>query len=337
MLAATHGAASLFVTEGEFLNIIASESDVHVLDATSGPLFQEEPARRLVRSVHVPQHELFDRSYELPPPQHESNKLCILADDYASALELVAHVVSGTLGPDGTSVRACTYVSEQLKEEALKLGLIETPISASCLHRRLWQPSDAAQQVLPLVASASSHVIDIGGGVGRDCVFAALELGLSCSLLDARDVMCARAASLCNVHGVRQRVQVYQANVNTNQGFERAIHLLGSQGHPVVLMNRFLHRGLLQSLSRHAPFPAAVVISTFLSASGKFGAAGNSACQLSKYGPKKPKHLLKEGELSALFGPPRWQHVLNRIDHLHDGRPLQTFAAQTERPTNASI
>ncbi len=85
----------------------------------------------------------------------------------------------------------------------------------------------------------------------------------------------------------------------------------------LVLCVRFLVRGFHPQLANMIKPGGYLLYYTFYKGSEAFGH------------PSKESHILQEGELATEFGTKHgWQVLVDRVEHLPDGRPMQAFLAR---------
>lgn len=219
---------------------------------------------------------------------------------------------------------------EELFAEARALGLVdggEGSVTGSGLTHKpahLWQPASFVADALPRALASFEgrdevRVVDFGCGVGRDCVFAALQdERVRVVAVDSSAVAMERLAALGGVHGVAGRVTGLQLDIRKQSPEAALAEAEAALGGPVdiVVGVRFLHRELLQALPARLRPGACVLWSHFALPCGTSLADFKAA-----HGhPSKQRDVLEAGELARIFEG--WTVLVERVDTLLDGRPL---------------
>ena len=188
----------------------------------------------------------------------------------------------------------------------------------SSFSRQLWKPSPLLAISLPKIESrVENHrnlcFLDIGAGAGRDLIFSARR-GWTSIGVDHLASHCDRfhtILSVLNSNGESLDCKYHKIDVIENpKSLPRA---------DVVHIGRFLHRPLLLHIRDHVVLPGGYfLMHTFMEGCEKFGS------------PKKPKFLLKSGELASVFGE-RWTVLMDEVRPITDGRPLSYFMASKNK------
>ncbi|PXF40065.1 hypothetical protein BWQ96_10226 [Gracilariopsis chorda] len=189
--------------------------------------------------------------------------------------------------------------------------------------RALWAPAPIVIEELPrFYANTSRTAIDIGCGSGRDAAFLA-GAGFSVTAVDRDTNLINKATQFCmrnqyhpllpscHLGGkVYPLVRTFGANLSEDRAFLRS-HASG-----VMLVVRFLRRGVLDILHEGVLPGGIIVYEHFLTGCEKFGS------------PTKQSQMLRRGELREVFGEAHNFTVLRDEEcTLDDGRPVVRFVA----------
>lgn len=264
----------------------------------------------LNRSANLPWPAIQQRLNELPKPGSElilvglSNQL-VLAKQWLKAKQylisdeiLVKNAQKYPLPPEFYSkVKGFLPESEMVKSSS------ESEI--------LWSPSS-------LVAYLSNHkkrfysrgatAIDLGCGGGRDAVYLSIQQWLVTAVEHKRSVI--------------QRAENLAENLNQKMEFLccdlTSAACLDKRQFDLVLGVRFLDRASFPKIKQMVKPGGYIAWQTFSEGCEAYGS------------PKNPNFILKAGELAETFND--FEVVLDRIESLEDGRPVNSFIAR--RPDN---
>lgn len=244
---------------------------------------------------------LLSRLNELPAPPVRLT-LALLASTAAEAEEAVA------------GLQARGHSSPIVLTEAMLHAL---PFESGSNSRALWRPAPVLAAELPRVLTGIGTeltALDIGSGSGRDSAFLAAE-GFKVTAVDRDPVLLAKAARFGNREAriggrVRTELRTLGAHLSEDRDWLR------KRKAGLLLVVRFLRRGVLELLHEGVRDGGFVVYEHFLRGCEKFG------------GPKKDSQMLEPGELRRVFSEGRGFKVLRDDEEkLSDGRPVVRFVA----------
>lgn len=190
--------------------------------------------------------------------------------------------------------------------------------------RVLWAPAPVVIEELPRIyENPTRTAIDVGCGSGRDAAFLA-SAGLSVTAVDRDARLIEKVDKLwrgnqyhpllpsCHHDGeVHPLVHTFGANFSDDRVFLRS-HAAG-----VMVVVRFLRRGVLEILHEGILPGGIIVYEHFLTGCERFGS------------PTKQSQMLRRGELREVFGDSHNFKVLRDEEcTLDDGRPVVRFVAQ---------
>lgn len=196
-------------------------------------------------------------------------------------------------------------------------------LSSTQPSRALWQPSAALVALLPSVTSRTRTAVDIGAGSGRDAAFLAGR-GWSVTAVD-RDVgLVEKAVALGSRRDQGGGVLGAGVGGGVVRGVERTFgrdlgddrYWLRENAAELVVMIRFLRRGVLEIVGEGVEVGGFVVIEHFLTGCEAFG------------GPVKKAQMLERGELGRVFGSRGFEVLVEEERGLPDGRPVVWFLAR---------
>jgi tellurite methyltransferase len=170
----------------------------------------------------------------------------------------------------------------------------------------LWRANPLLSEIICLVEERVSGrtVVDLACGAGRDSVYLA-QRGWQVTSVDNKTETLERC---------KQLAQSNQVKVNTLRfDLEATKQPLNDLSADVVLVMRYLHRPLFPAIDKLIKPKGAIIYSTFMVGSEKYGS------------PKNPNYLLKPGELTDIFAS--YEVVIDEQRELADGRPVALFVA----------
>ncbi|KAI0560103.1 Tellurite resistance protein TehB [Gracilaria domingensis] len=224
----------------------------------------------------------------------------------------------------------CNQVAEQLHRRGYPEPILLTKDDISNFpraqgpSRALWSPATiVAEEMSRLLSHPIRTALDIGCGSGRDAAFLA-SIGFSVNAVDRDSKLTEKATKLWKRNqyhplvpspnsatgSVRTMTRTFGANLADDREFLRR-HAAG-----VLVVVRFLRRGVLELL-RHGVQPGGLVVyEHFLTGCERFGS------------PAKPSQMLRRGELGEIFGAAQKFTILRDEEcTLGDGRPVVRFVA----------
>jgi SAM-dependent methyltransferase len=187
----------------------------------------------------------------------------------------------------------------------LKMTEIEN-VESGCHSVALWQANPLLTEVIALIENEVVHrtAIDLACGAGRDSVYLA-QRGWQVTAIDYK---------LDALERCQQLAKRSQTSLTTlHRDLENSEQPLANLRADLVLIMRYLHRPLLSAINDLIKVGGAIVYSTFMVGSEKFGS------------PKNPNYLLKAGELAKEFSS--YKILIDETRHLPDGRPVALFVA----------
>ncbi|CAN8063682.1 unnamed protein product [Agarophyton chilense] len=226
--------------------------------------------------------------------------------------------------PDNSSV-----VSKKLERRGFPCPILLNEEDISSLpraqgpSRALWSPATILIEELPrLHAHSMRTALDIGCGSGRDATFLAFA-GFFVTAVDRDSKLTDKASKLClrnqyhsllpspRANGkVITMTRTFGANLAEDRDFLRR-HAAG-----LLIVVRFLRRGVLELLHEGVRSGGLVIYEHFLTGCERFGS------------PAKPSQMLRRGELREVFSPARNFTIIRDEEcSLQDGRPVVRFVA----------
>lgn len=189
--------------------------------------------------------------------------------------------------------------------------------------RALWQPSAALVALLPSVTSRTLSAVDIGAGSGRDAAFLAGR-GWSVTAVDRDAGLVEKAVALGSRRDQDGGILGASVGGGVVRGVERTFGCdlgvdrdwLRENAAELVVMIRFLRRGVLEIVGEGVKVGGFVVIEHFLTGCEAFG------------GPVKKAQMLERGELGRVFGSRGFEVLVEEERELPDGRPVVWFLAR---------
>jgi tellurite methyltransferase len=179
-------------------------------------------------------------------------------------------------------------------------------VESGCHSVALWQANPLLTEVITLLEKevTGRTAIDLACGAGRDSVFLA-KRGWQVTGIDYK----ADALERC-----QRLAELSQTSLSTlHRDLEDSAQPLANLDADLVLIMRYLHRPLFSAINDLINVGGAIVYSTFMVGSEKFGS------------PKNPNYLLKPGELAKEFSS--YKILIDEARNLPDGRPVALFVA----------
>lgn len=167
---------------------------------------------------------------------------------------------------------------------------------------RLWAPNPLLAQWVDYLEQACTgrRALDLACGAGRDSMFLAMR-GWQVTALDYLPEHLAKLQQVAE--GQPWSIATQLQDLNQPASLPAELDLL--------LVFRYLNRRLWPAL-RQAIRPGGFLLyQTFQQGAEQFGS------------PKNPNYLLAPDELAQQFAD--WQLIFTQVDHLADGRPLQSI------------
>lgn len=178
-----------------------------------------------------------------------------------------------------------------------------TQIERGDTSRQMWGANFFLQEVVQnFGAQLGSTALDIGCGSGRDAVYLAMQ-GKDVRAVDIKPQALAKARTLAAYNGVALDTQLCDIEKEP----------FSPEATEILIVMRYLHRPLLPQLGDWVCPGGHLIYQTFLEGAQAFGS------------PKRKASLLEKGELARHFSD--WDILIDRIDTLADGRPVNSFLA----------
>ncbi len=244
-------------------------------------------------SANIPWPQYFDRLFELPDP----------------AAPFVICLEPQQLEPVVAVLKEKRHQPQALVVWQADIGLrFPTAIATGSSCVTLWQANPLLTEFADRFETRMSgrNYLDLACGAGREIVYMARR-GWQAQGIDYIASSQQRAQQLAQ--GAQVSIDYVIDDIEADS-FE-----LPSQP-DLVSVFRFLYRPLLPKLAHWMQPGGVVIYQTFMQGCERFGS------------PKNPNFLLKPGELAQVFDS--WDIWLNRVDHLPDGRPVNSFIAQKQ-------
>ena len=266
-----------------------------VIDLRSAEDYQRG---HLTGSTHFPWPTLKERMNELPVRPFQ---LQLIGEEDALLQ------ASDFLSQKGYDVLECWTVSQ------LARWLDASPQDAETgnYSRTLWMPSGLVREFVESHQSQcfpqgvdGRKALDIGCGGGRDSVYLARQ-GWQVTAIDHQQRVLQRAEQLARFSAVP--VDFSSCDVN-------APGCLPQTSFDLILVVRYLNRHLFAWIKQHLAPGGILIFQTFTAGAESFGS------------PKNPNFILREQELAKTFED--FEIIIDRIDHIHDGRPVASFIAK---------
>jgi len=255
-----------------------------------------------LEATHLPWPDLQIRLNELP---ERPARLQLLGDDLALT------AASAFLINKGYQI-SCQMSLERFEQFRQKYpGLVVLGRES----RILWRASPLLfafitryenKDLQPSVLSGKRLALDIGCGGGRDSVYLACR-GWQVIAIDREQRVLQRAQQLAE--STRQNLTIdWRVCCVDAEG------CLPTEQVDLIVMMRYLNRDLMTKMDQMLNPGGYVIIQTFVEGVEAFGS------------PKNPNFILKKGELAKTFSV--FNIIVDRIEHLKDGRPVASFIAQ---------
>jgi tellurite methyltransferase len=260
---------------------------------------------------------LLARQHELQPPG--ARKLAAtICDSPTEATEAeIALVARGYL----SIVKLCAADFHAYAPDLLSPLAREG--SRSGPSRALWSPSPTLRALLPQIMNRTPlrSAIDVGCGSGRDAAFLAYH-GWDVVAVDRDSLLVQKAVAL----GQREWTGLGEVDRQRRGRVTGVSRTLGANlasdekwfqqsACSLLVVVRFLRRGVLELLPAAVAKGGWVIIEHFLTGCEKFG------------GPMKRSQMLERGELGRVFGKAGFEILCEEEVLLDDGRPVARFLA----------
>lgn len=251
---------------------------------------------------------LLSRLNELPPPS-KKERIGVLASSPEQACQAAA----------GLEARG------HQRPVSLEESLLRTlPSATGRKSRALWSPAPVLVEELPRVLASIGEVrtaLDVGSGSGRDSAYLAAA-GFRVTAVDRDRALLAMAERFGN-REAKEGGSVCTAVRTLGAHLSEDREWLKKNKSKLLLVVRFLRRGVLELLHEAVAEDGFAIYEHFLKGCEKFG------------GPKKDSQMLTPGELRNVFSEQRGFQVLRDSEEtLSDGRPVTRFVAYRARRTS---
>lgn len=277
-----------------------------LLDLRPAPLFSLAHIEHATNfPFDSPEDALHSRQHELPPPA------------IATPIAIVCH------SPSHFSA-AARFLTDKSYSAAVHLPphvASRLPHAAGPHSRRLWFSAPVLSDLLSShrLSVPSDTALDIAAGSGRNAYYMA-SYGLKVLAIDRDSTLLSLATHLSRRHYDMPRVRkggcvnTVQRTLGANLKEDAAFFKLHAAG--LVLIARFLRRGLLELLPLAVAPGGYIVYEHFLRGCERFGR------------PNKPSQMLNMGELANIFCEKAGFEILRDEQcKLSDGRPVVRFVA----------
>lgn len=180
--------------------------------------------------------------------------------------------------------------------------------------RRLWAPAPLLEREIQRIESLvpCKSALDIGSGCGRDAAYLA-ERGFNVVAVERDESLVRKAQSLGDRWGagrVKAIRRTFGADLTKDKEWFR------KNKAALLVVVRFLRRGVLELLPEGVAEDGVVVYEHFLHGCERFG------------GPKKMSQMLAPGELRKVFSEGKgFRTLMDNTEQLEDGRPVVRFLA----------
>lgn len=264
-------------------------SGVALLDLRPRAAFR---AGHLAGAAHICATQLPQRRHELPPA---GAALCLLHDGDAD------HCVAD-LASWGYSIVDVWCADATLWQAARDTGCLRS----GAAQTQLWSPCPLLSEFLAGDhAPRAGRALDVACGAGRDALHLARQGWLVSAVDQSADAL-SRLQLSAREHDVPVRSWCMDLEQDDSQ--------LPEPPYDLLLVARYLHRPLFAQLRTSVAPGGHLLYQTFMVGAERFG------------GPRRPAFLLQAGELAAAFAG--FDILLDRVDHLPDGRPVNSFIAR---------
>jgi tellurite methyltransferase len=269
------------------------QHDLPIIDVRSANSFAE---LHLQNSANIPFDELAERTHELPEKNTPLN-----------VVGQTQQLTSATEFLQSKGYQICA--SQVVSIEGLNNTFSTSKLTTGNQSTRFWQPASVVQTFCDKVAVGKSNKkgLDLACGAGRDSIFLGLQ-GWQMTAVDSSEHALSRVTGSAKRAGIK--VDCIQLDLEKNIQWL----LENKQTFDLVVIVRYLHRPLFEMIDRLLSKSGYLVYQTFMQGCEQFGS------------PRNPRFLLKEKELSDYFS--NYQIIYDQIEHLNDGRPVNSFIAQ---------
>ena len=189
------------------------------------------------------------------------------------------------------------FWQQAVDEKIVEVGGLSVP---------LWRANPLLTEVISQVEKRVSGrtAVDLACGAGRDSVYLA-QRGWQVTSIDNKSDTLERCKQLAHAN---------QVDIDTKFiDLEAEEKPLNNVSADLVLIMRYLHRPLFPAIDKLLKAKGAIIYSTFMVGSEKYGS------------PKNPNYLLKPGELADIFAS--YEVLIDEQRELADGRPVALFVA----------
>ncbi|MCP3673929.1 MAG: methyltransferase domain-containing protein [Gammaproteobacteria bacterium] len=189
------------------------------------------------------------------------------------------------------------FWQQAAEEQIVEQGRLSVP---------LWRANPLLTEVISQVEKIVSGriAVDLACGAGRDSVYLA-QRGWQVTSIDNKTDTLKRCKQLARANQVDVDTKLIDLEAE-----EKPLNHLSAD---LVLIMRYLHRPLFSAIDELIKSKGAIIYSTFMVGSEKYGS------------PKNPNYLLKPGELAKIFAS--YEVVIDEQRELADGRPVAIFVA----------
>lgn len=258
---------------------------------------------------------LLERLNELPPPQARARIAIVVAGDSKAS--------------EAVQVLQRKGFSDVLVLDEARAGR-ELPHVPGPLSRALWAPAPLVARVLAMVTESvrKRTALDIGAGSGRDAAYLALA-GWRVTVVDRDAGLINKATRLGGRRNQYFAAEKLHSDESGQDGsVDGIVRTFGAHlkedsawfcenAASLLLVVRFLRRGVLELLPNAVAHGGFVVYEHFLRGCEEFG------------GPMKAAQMLEHGELRKVFCEARgFAVVRDDEERLADGRPVARFVAR---------
>lgn len=268
----------------------AAEKDKGLIDLRSSEQFI---AQHIKGSCSLPWERLPKSMHELPA----NHKAISLLGEKSQVESAKAFLTRKGYRINESFITDDDYWQKMSEQQRLESG---------CHSVALWQANPLLTEVITRVEEevVGRTAIDLACGAGRDSVYLA-KRGWQVTAIDYK------ADTLERCQQLAKRSQTSLSTLHHD--LENSEQPLANLSVDLVLIMRYLHRPLFTLINDLIKVGGAIVYSTFMVGSEKFGS------------PKNPNYLLKVGELAKEFSS--YKILIDETRNLPDGRPVALFVA----------
>lgn len=276
---------------GQSVDSFVQNNSAELLDVRTKLEFEQGHYKA---AANIPLSQISERVHEFPN-RNIPLRVCVNQENCQEAI--------ASIKQKGYQIQNLLVWNDSVKNKLNELNLLESGNQKN----RIWQPA----RVVEYFQSQWGHhinkgiALDLACGTGRDATYLATQ-GWQVTAIDYLSNSLSKAQELAGHQGVK--IQTHCLDLEDK---EIAIELPAFNLTTVV---RYLHRPLFPWIDRHLAKNGFLVYQTFLEGSEKFGQ------------PKRPRFLLKYGELAKAFS--HYRILLDEVEYLEDGRPTNIFIAQ---------